>query len=321
LSQPFEINNKNLTISSSIGIAVYPENGSSATELLNCADVAMYSAKGSGKNRVKYCTDDMTTQMHSLVETERNLRKALENEEFILHFQPQVDLVTRDIIRLEALVRWQNPQQGLIYPKDFIPLAEDRGIIHDISKWVIRNVFYHLKLWKNAGCKLVPVMVNLSARDFFLEGIEKFIVEIFSEEVEFLGLFGIEVTETSIMVDREYAITTLNKLQDMGVKIALDDFGTGYSSLNYLKYLPIDIVKIDRSFIKNITNSIKDAVIIESIVSMSHTLNLKVVAEGIETVEQFEYMRKIQCDQAQGYFFYKPLPDDEICSLLLETAR
>jgi len=320
LAQPFNIKNNALTISSSIGVAVYPENGSTATEILNSADMAMYAAKNEGKNRFKYCTDEMTQQMHNLIEIELNIREALANREFILHFQPQVDLATKDIVGLEALIRWDQPERGIILPGNFIEIAEDRGIIQDISKWVIRDVFDQLKFWQEANCKMVPVMVNLSARDFFQQKIGDYIVDVMKEKKEFHGLFGVEVTETAIMNDRENAIATLNKLQDMGVKIALDDFGTGYSSLNYLQFLPIDMVKIDRSFIKNITNNPKNAAITAAIISMSHALNLKVLAEGIETEEQYDFICSVQCDQAQGYLFNKPLPAGEISRLLGKSS-
>ena len=320
LAKPFDIKSNKLTVSCSVGIAVYPENGKTADEILNSADTAMYAAKKEGKNRVKYCTEEMTTKMLNLLEVEHELRRALVNEEFVLHFQPQVDITSKNIIGLEALIRWHHPQRGIILPGEFIPLAEDRGIIHDISRWIIRYVFDQFKLWQEAGCRLVPVMVNLSARDFFQKGIEKYILDILKEEEEFHGLFGIEVTETSIMVDRENASATLNKLKAMGVKIALDDFGIGYSSLNYLQSLPIDMVKIDRSFVSNITQNSSNAAIIEAIVLMSHTLDLKVLAEGVETSEQHQFLRNIQCDLAQGYLFYKPLPADVICNILDESS-
>lgn len=320
LAKPFAIQNKSLTVSSSIGIALYPENGKNANELLNSADTAMYVAKKQGKNRFQYCTDEMTERMLNLVEVERSIRQAVVNREFVLHYQPQVDLATKDIIGLEALIRWDHPQRGLLYPGDFIEIAEERGIIHDISKWVIREVFDQLKLWQEDGCTLVPVMVNLSARDFYQQGIEKYIVDVIEEEENFRGLFGIEVTETGIMDDRQNALTTLSNLKNMGVKIALDDFGTGYSSMNYLQFLPIDMVKIDRSFIKNITQNPKNAAISEAIISMSHALKLIVLAEGIETEEQLEFISNIQCDHAQGYLFYKPLPADEIRKLLGESS-
>ena len=316
LAQPFEIENNSFTISSSIGIALYPENGKDATELLNSADTAMYSAKKEGKNRFTYCTEEMTLKMHELVESERNIRRALVDREFVLYFQPQVDLATKNIIGLEALIRWIHPLRGIIPPAEFIPIAEERGFIQDISKWVIREVFDQLKLWQESGCDLVPVMVNLSARDFYQQGIENYLVDIMKEEEEFRGLFGVEVTETGIMDDRENALSTLNKLHEMGIKIALDDFGTGYSSLNYLQYLPIDMVKIDRSFIRNITQNSKNAAITKAIISMSHTLNLLVLAEGIETEEQQEFICSIHCDQAQGYLYHKPMPAEDICTLL-----
>ena len=320
LAQPFTIKNNTLTISSSIGVAVYPENGSTANEVLNNADMAMYAAKNEGKNRFKYCTEEMTQKMHNLVEIELNIRQALVNREFVLHFQPQVDLATKKIIGLEALIRWNHPLRGIILPGNFIPIAEDRGIIQEISKWVIHEVFEQLKLWRRADCRMVPVMVNLSARDFFQQKIENYIINAMKENKEFKGFFGVEVTETAIMNDRENAIATLNKLQDFGVKVALDDFGTGYSSLNYLQFLPIDMVKIDRSFIKNITKNPKNAAITGAIITMSHALNLKVLAEGIETHEQLDFISNIQCDQAQGHLFYNALHADEICDLLGKSS-
>ena len=321
LSQPFEIYSNTLTVSSSIGIAVYPDNGTTAQEILNSADTAMYSAKQEGKNRYKYCTEEMTLKSISLHQNEQDIRQALAYEEFVLHYQPLIDLATKNIIGLEALIRWNHPQRGIISPVDFIPIAEDRGIIHDISKWIIADVLKQHKLWKKTGCRMIPVTVNLSSRDFFQQGIEKYIFDLLKKDEQFRGFLGIEVTETTIMEDRENAIATLNRLKNIGVKIALDDFGTGYSSLNYLKLLPIDTVKIDRSFIKNIINDPKDASITESIISMSHSLNLKVLAEGVETPEQLEFLRSVHCDQAQGYLFSKPLPADEISKLLRESSE
>lgn len=316
LSSPFEINNNSIMVSSSIGIAVFPENGKTAEELLNSADTAMFAAKKEGKNRYKYCTEEMTQKMLGLVQVVQDIHHALVNEEFVLYYQPQVDLTSKSIIGMEALIRWNHPQRGFIPPIDFIPIAEERGIIHDISKWVIREVFNQHRLWREADCQLLPVMVNLSAHDFFQQGIENFIFDVLKEQHEFQGLLGVEVTETSIMDDKENAVATLNRLQESGVKIALDDFGTGYSSLNYLQLLPIDVVKIDRSFVKDITSDSKKATITESIISMSHALNLKVLAEGIETVEQHEFLKNIKCDSAQGYLFSKPLPADEMAKLL-----
>ena len=321
LSRPFNINNNTIMVSSSIGIAVFPENGNTAHELLNSADTAMYAAKKAGKNRYKYCTEEMSQKMFSLVKVVQDINQALVNEEFVLYYQPQIDLITNNIIGMEALIRWKHPQRGFIPPIDFIPIAEEKGIIHDISKWVIREVYNQHRLWREAGCQLLPVMVNLSAQDFFQQGIEKFIFDVLRKEEEFQGLLGVEVTETSIMDDKENAIATLNRLQQLGVKIALDDFGTGYSSLNYLQLLPIDVVKIDRSFVKDITSDPKKATITESIISMSHSLDLKVLAEGIETPEQHEFLYKIKCDQAQGYLFSKPLPADEMSKLLRKPSE
>jgi diguanylate cyclase (GGDEF)-like protein len=316
LSRPFKIKSNSITVSSSIGIAVYPENGSTADEILNSADLAMYTSKNEGKNRFNYCTEEMTIKMRQLIEIEQNIRRALMDKEFVLYFQPQVEPATNNIVGFEALIRWNHPQKGFIAPEEFIPIAENRGIIQDISKWVIRDVFDQLKFWREEGCRLIPVMVNLSAQDFFQQGIEKYLVEILNEEKEFSDLLGIEITETSIMADKENAINSLNNLKEIGIKIALDDFGTSYSSLSYLQLLPIDMVKIDRSFVEDIAENPRNAAIIQAIVSMSHSLSLKVLAEGIEKQEQAELIKNTKCDLAQGFFFYKPLTSIEVCNLL-----
>lgn len=320
LAQPLTILNNTHYISSSIGIAVYPENGVTPYEILKNADTAMYAAKREGKGRFKYCTEEMTTKMLNLLELEMDIRTALHKSQFVLHFQPQVELATKEIIGLEALIRWHHPTRGIILPGDFIPIAEDRGLIQEITKWVIQDVFKQLKSWQDAGHNLVPVMINLSARDFLLKGIDDYIFDLLKRNEKLQGLFGVEVTETAIMDDRDKTVAILNRMRGMGIKIALDDFGSGYSSMNYLQFLPVDTVKIDRSFIKNITQSSKNAAITEAIISMSHTLNFKVLAEGVETLEQYEYLRSIQCDQAQGYFFYKPLLAREIGDFLGKAA-
>lgn len=316
IAQPLTISSSTHYLSSSIGVALYPQNGTSPYEILKNADTAMYAAKREGKNRFKYCTEEMTAQMVELIEVERDLRKALDQQEFVLVFQPQVDLATNAIIGLEALIRWCHPERGMVEPDSFIPIAENRGLVQDISKWVIEAVFAQLESWQDAGHRLLPVMVNLSARDFLLKGIDNYLFDLVARHEQFRGLFGVEVTETAIMEDLDTAVALLQRLKEMGVRIALDDFGSGYSSMNYLQYFPVDTVKIDRSFIRNITSNRKNAAITEAIIAMSHALDFKVMAEGIETREQFEFLHSIRCDHAQGYFFHKPMLPDEVGRLL-----
>jgi diguanylate cyclase (GGDEF)-like protein len=321
LNRPFRIKEKEINISSSIGIAIYPDNGESAADILRNADTAMYAAKAEGKNNFRFCSEEMANKMQELFQTEKDMRSALVNDEFVLYYQPQIDLKTEKICGLEALIRWIHPEKGFIPPVDFIPLAEERGIINDITKWVLRTVCKQQNLWEKSGCSPVPVMVNLSARDFYQQDIEKFITDLINKEDIAPSLLGIEVTETSVMEDKTNAVKTLANIKKLGIKIALDDFGTGYSSLNYLQILPIDVVKIDRSFIHEITSSPKNAAITEAIIAMSHTLGLKVLVEGVETNEQSEFIKEIQCDYVQGYLFSKPLPEKEITPLLKQDLR
>ncbi len=321
LNRPFFIKEKVINISSSIGISIYPDNGKNAVDVLKNADAAMYAAKTAGKNSFKFCSEEMTNKMQELFQTEKDLRRALDSDEFVLYYQPQIDLETEKLCGLEALIRWIHPQKGFIPPIDFIPLAEERGIINDITKWVLRTVCKQQKLWEESGCSPVPVMVNLSARDFYQQNIEKFITDLIIGKNIDPSLLGIEVTETSVMEDKTNAITTLLKFKKLGLKIALDDFGTGYSSLNYLQLLPIDVVKIDRSFIENITSDPKNAAITQAIITMSHALGLKVLVEGVETNEQSEFIKEIQCDLVQGYLFSKPLPEKEITQILQQGFR
>lgn len=316
LNRPFHILGKEISISSSIGVAIYPENGTKAQELLKNADMAMYVAKSEGKNIIKYCSQEMADRVNKMFQTEIDLRKAMVNDELILHYQPQVDLKNKQLSGLEALIRWVHPQKGFVPPMDFIPLAEERGLIYEITKWVLKTACRQQQAWKSAGYSIVPIMINLSAKDFFQPDLEKDIKDILAQERIDPTLIGIEVTETSVMKDKRVAIETLTQIKKMGIKVALDDFGTGYSSLNYLKLLPIDVVKIDRSFVRDIQSDSQNEVITSAIVAMAHALNLTVLAEGVETDEQLEIIEKIQCDFVQGYLFSKPVAAEEISPML-----
>ena len=316
LSQPFLIEEKSIHITSTIGIAIYPDNGSSAEDILKSADTAMYAAKAEGKNRFKFCSKKVANKMNVLLRTEQDLYGALENDEFVLHYQPQLDIKTGEICGLEALTRWNHPQKGFTLPKDFIPLAEERGIIHEITKWVLTKVCRQQNKWQEADYETVPVMVNISAKDFYQQDLEKLITDILSTANLLPSLLGIEVTEPAIMKDKSNAIETLSRIKKLGIKIALDGFGTGYSSLSYLKLLPLDIVKIDRSFLYNITTNQVNAGITQTIIAMSHILGFKVLAEGIETTEQADFMKEVDCDLVQGYLYNEPLSVEETSHLL-----
>lgn len=320
LNRPFHILGKEISISSSIGVAIYPENGTKAQDLLKSADMAMYVAKSEGKNIIKYCSQEMADRINKMFQTEVDLRKAMVNDELILHYQPQVDLKNKQLTGLEALIRWVHPQKGFIPPMDFIPLAEERGLIYEITKWVLKTACRQQQAWRSAGYSIVPIMINLSAKDFFQPDLEKDIKDILAQERIDPTLIGIEVTETAVMKDKKAAIETLTQIKKMGIKVALDDFGTGYSSLNYLKLLPIDVVKIDRSFVHDIQSDSQNEVITSAIVAMAHALNLTVLAEGVETDEQLDIIEKIQCDFVQGYLFSKPVPAEEISPMLQKAG-
>ncbi len=317
LNRPFRINDNEVIISSTIGIAVYPDNGTTVEEILKNADMAMYAAKKRGKNSFMFCSREMTERMDALLRLEQDLKAAIKSgDQFFVQYQPQVAIDDGRLVGFEALVRWRHPQKGLIPPVDFISLAEERGLIYEISKVVVGLVCRRLRQWLEAGVKALPVMVNLSARDFFLRDVESFIVSRLEEERVPPGLIGIEVTESSVMRDLDKAVAILHAFRKMGVKIALDDFGTGYSSLNYLKALPIDVVKIDRSFVSEIETDKRNRAITSAIVSMAHALDLSVLAEGIETESQRAVLIDLECDSAQGFLFSKPLSEDEATRLL-----
>ena len=241
---------------------------------------------------------------------ESELRHALERNEFVLHYQPQVDLRSGQVIGMEALLRWHHPEFGMVSPASFIGLAEETGLIVPIGAWVLRTACAQNKLWQRAGAGNLRVAVNLSARQFAQPDLVQSIMGILQETGLAAHHLEIELTESMVMTDVERAIGTLRELKAIGVKLSIDDFGTGYSSLSYLKRFPIDVLKIDRSFVRDITLDADDAAIVASIISLSHNLNLKVIAEGVETQEQLMYLRQHDCDQMQGYYFSKPLPAD-----------
>ncbi|SKC83655.1 putative bifunctional diguanylate cyclase/phosphodiesterase [Maledivibacter halophilus] len=316
LEKPWILNDQEFYISTSIGIAIYPDHGQDFQTILRNADTAMYSAKEAGKKGYKIFKEEMYMQKIEFIDMKKSLKHGVENNEFILYYQPIIDLKEDKIIGSEALIRWNHPQKGRIPPNNFIPTAEKTGIIKDIGKWTLETACTQYKNWIDKGYNPNKISVNMSAIEFRQKKLVKNIKGILEE----IGLekkyLVIEITENTILEDLDYTIDVLNELKKMGIRIALDDFGTGYSSLNYLKKLPIDFLKLDKSFIDNVTIECKDQAITKCLIRLAHNIGLQVVAEGIETEEQYNYLKTINCDLGQGYFFNKPLPAEEFVKIL-----
>ena len=314
---PIPYEGQEVVLTCSIGVAAYNDDGLDVDTLLERADIASFHAKKDGGNRFRFHTADMNQKALARLRTEADLRLALKRDEFVLHYQPQIDLASGRIIGMEALVRWQHPERGLVSPLEFISIAEETGLIVPIGNWVLRTACLQNRQWQREGLRPIRVAVNLSARQFARENLAESVAAILSE----IGLaptdLELELTESLVMTDVERGIGVLRALKQLGVRIAVDDFGTGYSSLAYLRRLPIDVLKIDRSFVTDIGSGDGDGdAIVASVIALAHTLKLKVVAEGVETVEQLDYLRQNHCDEMQGYYFSKPVPADAFAELL-----
>jgi diguanylate cyclase (GGDEF)-like protein len=320
LSSSFKLGRQELFATASVGISFFPEDGKESSSLVKNAGAALYRAKKSGGNEYRFYTADMHVKASKRFELETSLRHAIDNQEFLLHYQPRVAIDSLKIVGVEALVRWQHPQLGLVPPLDFIPLAEETGLILPIGEWVLREACRQNREWQNKGFLRMRVGVNISARQFQQQHLAETVMRIL-EEVdlgpEFLEL---ELTESSIMSNAEATIIVLTKLQTKGVAISVDDFGTGFSSLSYLKRLPIDSLKVDQSFVRELATDPDDAALVMAIVSLAHTLRLRVVAEGVETQEQLRFLRLLRCDEIQGYLISRPLPVEGIEQLLAVSS-
>jgi len=315
VSAPYSIEGTELHTSASIGVSVFPEDGADVEALMRNADIAMYYAKSAGRSNYQFFAPEMNRAASERLQLETSLRNALERDEFRLHFQPIVAVESGAPHGVEALLRW-HPERGPIGPDRFIPVAEDTGLIVPIGGWVLKNACRQFKSWQREGCRLSRMVVNLSARQFTQKNLVAAIGRILQEaelEPEHLGL---EITESLLMGNPLEAIRVLTALSDMGIQISLDDFGTGYSSLSYLKRFPIDKIKVDRSFVRDIVSDPEDAAIVTAIIAMAHSLSCTVVAEGVETEEQLRFLRERGCDEYQGYYFSRPLPADELRSRL-----
>lgn len=319
LCTPFCFDEQELYIKASLGIALAPYDGEDAETLLKNADAAMYKAKQKGRNNYQFYTRAIGNKASERLRLENHLYRALENSEFLLHYQPQIDINTGRIVAVEALVRWEHPERGFMAPDQFIPLAEETGLICQIDEWVLRTACLQSRAWQLLGLPPMRVAVNLSARQFQQNNTVKTIAKILSETGLDAEYLEIEITETIAMTDVNFTVSVLQELQQMGILISLDDFGTGYSSLWSLKHLPLNNLKIDRSFVADLINGSSGAAIVKMAIALGQGLNLKVIAEGVETAEQLEFLDLLQCDMAQGYFFSKPISAAAITQLCMEN--
>ncbi len=319
--RPFHFGDHELYVAASIGITLYPNDGEDIQTLMKNADTALYRAKEQGRDTYQFYTPSMNATALERLKLENSLRRALEREEFVIYYQPQVSLSTGEIVGVEALVRWQHPDLGMVPPMQFIPLAEETGLIVPLGLWVLREACAQNKAWQKSGLPALCMAVNISARLFKQPDLVETIARILKETQLDPNYLELELTEGTIMENAEAAIKTLHQLKEMGVHLSIDDFGTGYSSLSYLKRFPIDTLKIDRSFVWDITTDPDDAAITVLIINMAHNLGLKVVAEGVETKEQLEFLRSHHCDLFQGYLFSQPISAEAFIKLLQEERR
>ena len=321
MSEPFIIDGNQVFSGASIGIAIYPDDGHDAATLIKHADTAMYSAKEQGKNDFRFFTDDMNIRAFERVRLENELRRALEDREFVLFYQPKLDLATGALTGAEALIRWKHPVMGLVPPYKFIPLAEETGLVEGIGDWVLGAAMRQLADWVRDGLDPPPVSINLSARQLRRKDLAANVLDLLRETGVGPQLVQLELTETAVMSNPEEAIEVFRTLKREGLAISVDDFGTGYSSLSYLSRLPLDTVKIDQSFIHALTDARDDQVIVEAIIALSHKMGLRVVAEGVERMEQAKFLAAQGCDEVQGYYFHRPMAMADFTALLRAPDR
>lgn len=316
LKRPFDLAGREIFVTVSIGISLYPDDGADAETLMKNADTAMYHAKEHGRAGFQVYTNALSLRSMRRLELGTQLHKALENHQLVLHYQPQFDLAQGRMRGVEALIRWQHPELGMISPAEFIPIAEETGLIIPIGSWVLETACRQAHAWKEAGLPSLVMSVNLSVRQFFREEVVSLVSQAIKNHCLKADILELEITESVAMEDAQYTIDILTQLAALGVRLAIDDFGTGYSSLNQLKKMPVNILKIDRSFVREVASSPDDAAIVDSVITMAHRLGLQVIAEGMETQTQLAYLKARQCDFGQGYLFSRPLPANELEMLL-----
>lgn len=316
LQKPWILGEQEFYLTASIGVAVFPHDGEDAETILKHADISMYRAKERGGNSYQFYTPDMNEKIWERLTMENSLRHALKRKEFVVFYQPQVDVTKQEIIGAEALVRWNHPELALIPPAEFIPLAEDTGFIVPLGEWVLTTACLQNKAWQTAGCPPIQMTVNLSMRQFMQRNLVEMIRGVLTRTGLDPSWLELEITETVAMQDIDFTLNILEELKAMGIKIAIDDFGTGYSSLNYLKRFPIHTLKIDRSFVCDVLSNPQDAAIVDTIIVLAQNLNLRTVAEGVETREQLNFLLERQCKFMQGYLFSKPVSASEFEKLI-----
>jgi len=316
LALPMDIEGQQQSVSGSIGISVFPEDGTTLRELMSNADSAMYHAKKVGRGNYQFFAPEMNAAAGARLNLEQSLRQALERKEFELHYQPKVDVASGEVVAMEALVRWRCPTRGMVPPNDFISVAEEIGLIIPLGAWVLRQACEQNQAWQDAGLARLRVAVNLSAYQFRQADLADFVASVLKDTGMAGQYLELEVTESVVMHNPQDAVRILEQLSAQGIHISVDDFGTGYSSLSYLKQFRLDTLKIDRSFVRDIDSDADDAAIVRSVIALAHSLRLQVIAEGVETAEQLEYLRALGCDQYQGYFRSKPLPAADFEAML-----
>ena len=311
LSRSYRIEKHELAITPSLGIAMYPVDGDSYETLSMCADAAMYRAKQGGRNTYRFFTREMQERSERTLQLENALRRVLELDQLRLHFQPQMCVADGRVVGVEALLRWQHPDLGMVSPSDFIPVAEDSGLILPIGEWVLRTAVRQMKAWMDAGMAPIVMAVNLSAVQFRQANLPELVSQILHEFELPPRCLELELTEGVAMDTPLAAIAVMNDLHERGVRMSIDDFGTGYSSLSYLKRFKVYKLKIDQSFVRDISSDPEDAAIVEAIIGLSKSLGLQTIAEGVETAEQLAFLRDRGCDEIQGYYFGRPLPAEQ----------
>lgn len=314
LNSPLQIKDRELHINASIGIAMYPDDGESLEDLQKTADLAMYKAKQSGGANFQFYTTDMYVQVNENIKIETGLRKAIKNNEFVLYYQPKLCTRTGALVGVEALIRWNSPEYGLISPSKFITLAEDTGLIMQIGAWVMHEACRINKSWQDQGFAPISIAVNISAKQFRHQDIPDLVAQALKDSQLEPRYLELEITESAVMHNRDAVAKKLKDISEMGVKIAVDDFGTGYTSMSYLKEFPVSVLKIDQSFVKGIPENQNDVSITIAVIALAHSLGMKVVAEGVETNEQLQWLADYECDIVQGYFLGRPLPEHKIIS-------
>jgi diguanylate cyclase (GGDEF)-like protein/PAS domain S-box-containing protein len=321
MAAPFSLQGRSLSISCSLGISIFPDHGDDPAAMIQNADTAMYCAKDNGRNTFQFFTSEMNAQVLERLNLETSLRFALERNELFLMYQPQMDISTGAITGAEALLRWQHPELGLVPPDKFIRIAENSGLIVPIGEWVMRTACLQARQWQDQGLPAIPVAVNVSAVQFRQEGFLNLVKKVLHDTGLPPQYLELELTESLIMSNADVILSALRELKDIGVKLSIDDFGTGYSSLSYLRHFPVYKLKVDRSFVRDVTANADGAAITSTIISMAKSLNLKVIAEGVESEEQVSFLSRHRCDEIQGYYFSKPLREEDFAARLQKGRR